>query len=186
LGPPQPYGRTPGACSEADWWPRGDRIACRTLRYGIGPVNAHSAPGPKLPTRCAGRCSPGFCQAFKQGGCARPVPPYIGPSRGVAARPVSKSVSIGLRSRLVVDACGAPVLRDRDGIGLPFPVGRFLPWEGLEGGPLVGPGGLDRGSRFRVTASRPRSPMSWRGTVRACHRNGRSSFRSRLRKVRLW
>ena len=23
-----------------------------------------------------------------------------------------------------------------------FPVGRFLPWEGLEGGPLVSPGGL--------------------------------------------
>jgi hypothetical protein len=34
------------------------------------------------------------------------------------------------------------VLRDRDGIGLPCPVWPFLPWEGLEGGPLVCLGGV--------------------------------------------
>jgi hypothetical protein len=77
-----------------------------------GLMGSHT-PGPKLPTRCVGRCSPGVCQAFKQGGCARVVPPSIGLSRGVAACPVSNVVGIGLRSRLVADACGAPVLPDQ-------------------------------------------------------------------------
>jgi hypothetical protein len=69
-------------------------------------------PGPKLRTQCAGWCSPGLQHAFKLGRRRRAVPSCIRLSWGVAARPVSNLVSIGLRSRLVADDFGAPALRD--------------------------------------------------------------------------
>jgi hypothetical protein len=72
-----------------------------------------AAPEPKLPTRCAGRCAPGLCQAFELGGRQSVVPSCTRSSRGVVASPVSNLVSIGFRSRLVADAIGAPVLRDQ-------------------------------------------------------------------------
>ena len=53
-------------------------------------------PGPKLRTRCAGWCSPGFQSALKLGRRPSVVPSCTGSSRGVAARPVSNLVSIGV------------------------------------------------------------------------------------------
>jgi hypothetical protein len=70
--------------------------------------------------RCAGRCSPGLHQAFGLGGRRSAVPSCTRSSRGVAARPVSNSVSIGgsgpVWSRTPL---GAPVLRDQGPIGRP-------------------------------------------------------------------
>jgi hypothetical protein len=74
---------------------------------------SQGAPGPKLRRWCVGRCSPGLYQAVELDVCRSPVPCCSRSSRGVAARPVSNLVSIGVRSRLVADASGAPVLRDQ-------------------------------------------------------------------------
>jgi len=52
-------------------------------------------PGPKFPTRCPGRSSPGLYQAFTLGGRQSVVPSCTRSSRGVAVRPVSNLVSIG-------------------------------------------------------------------------------------------
>jgi hypothetical protein len=75
---------------------------------------------PTLPTRCAGRCSPGLCQAVELGGCPRVVPPCPRSFRSVVVRPVSNLVSIGVPIPSVADASGAPVvLRDQGSIGRP-------------------------------------------------------------------
>jgi hypothetical protein len=60
-------------------------------RSAVGPT-----PGPKLPAPCAGRCAPGLYQAFTLGGRQSVVPSCTRSSRGVAARPMSKPVSIGV------------------------------------------------------------------------------------------
>jgi hypothetical protein len=61
---------------------------------GVEPPRV-APPGPKLPTRCAGRCSPGLYQAFELGGRRSVVSSCTRASQGVAARPVSNRVSIG-------------------------------------------------------------------------------------------
>ena len=53
-------------------------------------------PGPKLRTRRAGWCSHGLYQAVDLDACRGPVPCCSRSSRGVAARPVSNLVSIGV------------------------------------------------------------------------------------------
>ena len=62
-----------------------------------------ATPGPKLRTRCAGRCSPGLYQAFKVDGRQSVVPSCTRSARGVVARPVSNLVSIGVP---VPSGCG--------------------------------------------------------------------------------
>ena len=62
---------------------------------GVEPPRV-APPGPKLPTRCAGRSSPGLYQAVELRGRRGVVPPCTRSSRGVAARPVSNLVSIGV------------------------------------------------------------------------------------------
>ena len=52
-------------------------------------------PGPKLPTRCSGWCSPGLYQPVELGESRSTVPSCSRSSRGVAPRPVSNLVSIG-------------------------------------------------------------------------------------------
>jgi hypothetical protein len=53
-------------------------------------------PGPKLPTPCCSLCSPRLYRPFELGGCRKFVPSCTHSSRGVAARPVSNPVSIGV------------------------------------------------------------------------------------------
>ena len=75
-------------------------------------------PGPKLRTRCAGWCSPGFQSALKLGRRPSVVPSCTGSSRGVVARPVSNLVSIGgsgpVRSR-TPPSLRSSATRDRNG-----------------------------------------------------------------------
>jgi hypothetical protein len=79
-------------------------------------IGGHHAPGPKLPTRCAGRSSPGLYQAFTLNRCRRAVPSCIRSSRSVATGPVSNLVSIGgsgpVRSR-TPPALRSSATRDR-------------------------------------------------------------------------
>jgi integrase len=51
-------------------------------------------PGPKLPTRCAGECSPDLYQADAQAGWRASVPSHTALFRCLAARPVSNLVSM--------------------------------------------------------------------------------------------
>jgi hypothetical protein len=71
---------------------------------------------PTLPTRCAGRCSPGLCQAVELGGCPRVVPPCPRSFRSVVVRPVSNLVSIRVpvrRSRTPPALRSSSATRDR-------------------------------------------------------------------------
>jgi hypothetical protein len=87
-------------------------------------------PVPRLPARCADRCSPSLHKAFWQGGCRSVVPSCTRSSQGITARPVSNLVSIGgFRSRSVADAFGAPVLRDQ---GPDRPAGHGKADQGLD------------------------------------------------------
>ena len=54
------------------------------------------APGPKVPARCTGRCCPRVCYAFELTRCRSVVPSCTCSSQGVASRPVSNFVSIGI------------------------------------------------------------------------------------------
>jgi hypothetical protein len=64
-----------------------------TANRGSARPRGTGVPEPKLPTRCAGVCCPGFWQAFELDRCRRVVPSCTRSSRGVAARPVSNLVS---------------------------------------------------------------------------------------------
>jgi hypothetical protein len=74
---------------------------------------------PKLPTPCAGWCSSGALQGHRAGpmpSCRPVLYPLMPGCRGLSREHL---VSIGLWSRLVADASGAPVLRDQGPIGRP-------------------------------------------------------------------
>jgi hypothetical protein len=76
-------------------------------------------PEPKLPTRCAVWSSSDLYQAVELAGRRSRIPTCTRSSRGVAAVSLANREHRGFRSRMVADACGAPVLRDQGPIGRP-------------------------------------------------------------------
>jgi hypothetical protein len=84
----------------------------------LRPTARHPCAGPKLPTRCAGWCSPRLYRPFELGGCRTVAPSRTRLSRGIASRPVSNLVSIG---SLVPSSRGRlrPYGPPRPGLGRP-------------------------------------------------------------------
>ena len=113
-------------------------------------------PGPKLRTRCAGWCSHGLYQAVDLDTCRSPVPCCSRSSRGVAARPVSNLVSIGV----------------------PVPSGHGRLWRS---GPVAGMGSTGRPGA-RETRSRPSCPtLTISRAVDACSSSTSPRQRPRCR-----